>query len=47
MKRGLPIIFIILFAFAVSVLAAARGSVVIREWDVTPGSFPHDPAISR
>ncbi len=49
MKRRFPaIIFIFLFVFAVSVLAAARESVVIREWDVpAPGSFPHDPAVSR
>ena len=49
MQRRLPaIIFIFLFVFAVAVLAAARGSVVIREWDVpTPGSLPHDPAVSR
>ena len=48
MQRSLPIIFIFLFVFAVSVLAAARESVVIREWEVpTPGSFPHDPAVSR
>ena len=49
MQRRLPaIIFIFLFVFAVAVLAVARESVVIREWDVPiPGSFPHDPAVSR
>ena len=34
MQSRLPIIFIFLLVFAVSVLAAARESVVIREWDV-------------
>jgi virginiamycin B lyase len=49
MQRRLPkILIIVLFVFAVAVLAAARESVVITEWDVpTPGSFPHDPAVSR
>ena len=48
MQNRLPIIFILLFVFAFSVLAAARESVVIREWDVpAPGSFPHDPAVSQ
>ena len=47
MQRRLPIIFLLLIVFAVSVLAAARESVVIREWDVSSGSFPHDPAVSR
>jgi virginiamycin B lyase len=49
MQRILPkILIVVFFVFAVSVLAAARESVVITEWDVpTPGSFPHDPAVSR
>jgi len=49
MQRRLPaIIIIFIFVFAVAVLAAARGSIVIREWDVpTPGSLPHDPAVSQ